>query len=83
MLEWAKTKGYILSTRACEGEAGNGNLETLKWLTENRCEWDLKTCVEVVRNGRLAVLEWFKENGGEWNQSTPIDAIDGEKHVVM
>ena len=51
-----------------------GNLEVIKWLKENGCPWDTRTCTFAALNGHLEVLKWLKENGCPWDTRTYSNA---------
>ena len=49
------------------GEAASGgNLELVKWMRGEGCEWDLGTCQYAVDRGHVEVLRWARENGCSW-----------------
>ncbi len=41
---------------------GRGYLGILKWLIENRYEWDKRVCACAARNNHLEVLKWARED---------------------
>ena len=38
----------------------NGNLDNMKWLKENGCEFDYDTFSSAVENGNLDNIKWLK-----------------------
>ena len=50
--------------------AKNGHLECLKYLHENGCPWDEKTCSKAAENGQLECLKYAHEKGCPWNEDT-------------
>ena len=48
----------------------NGNIENMKWLKENGCEWDERTFANAALNGNIENMKWLKENGCRWNEYT-------------
>jgi len=39
------------------------NLNTLKWLRKNRCEWDCLTSYFLFKNNKIKILKWSLEKG--------------------
>ena len=46
----------------------HGYLECVKYLHENGCPWNEKSCVAASRNGHLEILKYLHENGCYWNE---------------
>ena len=40
----------------CASAAGGGQLETLQWLRDEGCSWDMQVCRQVANNGDIHVL---------------------------
>ena len=52
------------------GSYNYANLDTMKWLKENGCEFDSVTFNNAASNGNLDNMKWLKENGCEICQNT-------------
>jgi len=48
--------------------AENGHLECLKYLHENRCQWDERACTYAAANGHLECLKYLHENRCQWDE---------------
>ena len=62
-ISWALEKCSEKKERFCARIAENGNLELLKVLHENGCDWDEWTCCQAAKNGHLECLKYAHENG--------------------
>ena len=60
----------ILYPRAA---AGVGNVEMLRFLFEEACPWDRRTCAAAARSSNLEVLAWLRAKGCPWDART-LDA---------
>ena len=58
----------------CEAAALAGDLDELKNMHENGCEWDVWTPAYAAVNGHLDCLRYAHENGCEWDYRTPMHA---------
>jgi hypothetical protein len=47
-----------------------GHLECVKYLHENGCPWDERTCTEAAQGGQLECLRYMHENGCPWDEDT-------------
>lgn len=47
--------------------AGNGQLDCLKYLSENGFQWNKNTVLNATKNGHLECLRYLRENGCEWD----------------
>jgi len=46
--------------------ARSGNLELVRWLRGEGCNWDKFTCYCAVNKGHVEVLRWVREHGCPW-----------------
>ena len=46
----------------------------MKYLHENGCPWDEKTCSNAAKNGHLECLKYARKNGCPWNEKTCSEA---------
>jgi len=53
-----------------EYAAKSGDLEIVRYLHENGCEWDTMACWSAANEGHLQVLKYLHENGCQWNEHT-------------
>ena len=54
--------------------AGNGHLETLKWIRANGGTWTSDAANWAASNGQLETLKWIRANGGEWTSAAAVRA---------
>jgi len=45
-----------------------GHLEILKYLHENGCSWNVRSCEIASMKGHLECLKYLHENGCPWNE---------------
>ena len=69
-ISWALEKCTEKKERFCWKMAENGNMEFLKFLHENGCPWDIRTCSWAAFNGHLECLKYAHENGCPWDRET-------------
>jgi len=55
------------NTFASYHAARNNNIQCLKYLHENGCEWDISVCSGAAEKGALECLKYATENGCDWN----------------
>ena len=67
-LKWAVDIGNKLK-KLVTCERGAGDLEVLKFLRQNNCEWDT-FLMDAVDKGNLEALKWALANGCPWNNFT-------------
>lgn len=48
-LKYLCNHGYKTNSETSSNAASGGHLEILKYLHENGCEWDVKTCREAAK----------------------------------
>ena len=70
-LSWALEKcSENTKVRFCARMARNGRLEMLRFLCDEGCPWDRRTCFEAAYYGHLECLKYAHENGCPWNEFT-------------
>ena len=75
--------GRIIINRLCELAAEDGSLSIVKWLRENKFEWNKSTCEAAAVNGHIKVLKWARKNGCEWDEKTcSYAALNGHFEVL-
>jgi len=62
--------GNALNIMYSNRAAKIGNVDCLKYLQENRCDWGLKTCTYAAFHGQLECLKYLYENGCPWDKSS-------------
>ena len=55
--------------------AGSGNLELVRWLLGEGCDWSAWTCLKAAEYGRLGVLQWLRANDFPWYAETCTTAV--------
>jgi hypothetical protein len=55
-----------------------GQIECLKYLHENGCQWDKWTCCFASKRGHLECLKYAHENGCPINMDECMDEAEGE-----
>lgn len=70
MLQYLKSTNKLeLTAEMCSQAARYGNLETIKWLINNNCEWNSWTAAYAALNGHLHILLWLDQNTKiQWNR---------------
>jgi hypothetical protein len=63
VMELLKKHKVPMNWRNCATAATYGQLDALKWLRTNRCQWDEFVVIEAARHKHKHVLEWAIENG--------------------
>ena len=56
-----RTKMVVMGYAACFEAVSIGHLECLKYLHENGCSWNAKTCKAAAENGHLECLKYLHE----------------------
>lgn len=65
----ANTSIYFNASPKMTSSAATGqNIIVLKWLRENGCPCDNKTCANASRYGRFETLKWANEMGCTWDE---------------
>ena len=55
-----------------------GQLDGLKWLRENGCDWNSETCIAAAKGGHLSILQWARPKGRcDWDSATYSAAAGG------
>ena len=77
----------LLGPSATETAALTGNLEMLKFLRQNGCVWNSRTCTAAAHNGSLECLKYAHFNGCPWDEHTLCEAarnnnIDCIKYAI-
>jgi len=73
-------QGHTSNTRTMAYAASSGNLECLRYLHENGCEWDWRATANAAYGGYLECLRYLHEHGCEWNVWA-IDNASGNGHL--
>ena len=71
LVQWLiQEQGFAMDTIVMAGAARSGNLELVRWLRGEGCDWDAWTCYWAVDKGHVEVLRWARENGCPWHAET-------------
>merc|ERR1719480_452221 len=62
--------GLALTRTVMHNAARGGNLELVRWLRGEGCDWNAWTCQCAASAGRLRVLQWLRANGCPWDAHT-------------
>ena len=69
IMEWLWSGGDIYDSAACMyAAAGNGHLETLKWLRSKGCPWSASTWSSAAKGGHWEILRWLQSEGCPWDK---------------
>ena len=80
-LSWALEKcSENTKVRFCARMARNGRLDMLRFLCDEGCPWDRRTCFEAAYYGHLECLKYAHENGCPWDEYTCLGAAE-EGHL--
>jgi hypothetical protein len=64
MCEHLRSLGCDWNTTACSWTSVGGQLDTLRWLREHDCPWDVgNVCVSAVENSYVDILDYVIEQG--------------------
>jgi hypothetical protein len=64
MCEHLRSIGCDWNSKACSTAAVHGHLETLRWLREHGCPWDVSEWfIDIARYGRMKILDFIVEQG--------------------
>ena len=70
-ISWALEKcSENTKVRFCARMARNGRLDMLRFLCDEGCPWDRRTCFEAAYYGHLECLKYAHENGCPCNEFT-------------
>jgi hypothetical protein len=76
MCEHLRSTGCGWSTDACAAAADNGHLDTLRWLRENGCAWDVRDgSTGAARCGYTNILDFVIEQGEVLEAELLTDAL--------
>ncbi len=72
-------KGHKLKGKTFENAALKGDLEIMKYLKDNNCEYGISTFCCAAKNGNLKNMIWLKQNGCYFDDWTfEYAAINGK-----
>lgn len=75
IVEWLVSNSMALHPDLCtEAIEEYGDLELLKYLHENGCDWNEETCIAAASYGYLNILKYLRKNGCPWNNDTAVFA---------
>jgi hypothetical protein len=58
MCEHLRSIGCDWNEQACLSAAANGKLDTLRWLREHGCPWNVnEVCIDAAYNGYVDILD--------------------------
>jgi hypothetical protein len=65
LLKWFASKGISLSNQdsLCTLAGYSGNLETLQYLRQQGCDWNVSTNINAALNNHFSLLKWAVEQG--------------------
>ena len=67
MVQWLiEEEGFEMDVHMMISAVGSGNLELVKWLRGEGCDWNVVACALAAENGQLEVLRWLRVNGCPW-----------------
>jgi ankyrin repeat protein len=67
----------------CQAAARSGQLDELKALRVENCQWDEETCAGAAEGGHLEVLQWARANGCPWDAKMFAAAAEGGHLAVV
>ena len=68
----------------CQMAAYGGQLEVLKWLRDNTCQWNSETTrLAAYYGGQLEVLKLARAHGCPWDMGTCVNVADGGQLEVL
>ena len=71
LAQWLiQERGFAMTRGVMAMAALNGNLELVRWLRGEGCDWSAWACRCAGRAGRLEVLQWLRANGCPWDAET-------------
>eukprot|EP00588_Corethron_pennatum_P010110 CAMPEP_0194273136 /NCGR_PEP_ID=MMETSP0169-20130528/6541_1 /TAXON_ID=218684 /ORGANISM="Corethron pennatum, Strain L29A3" /LENGTH=243 /DNA_ID=CAMNT_0039015997 /DNA_START=389 /DNA_END=1120 /DNA_ORIENTATION=+ len=81
-IDWVK-RGGKLNLKECRAAARAGQLDVLKWLRNQGCQWSEATCNAAAAGGHLGVLQWAREKGCSFSNRTCTAAASGGHLKVL
>jgi hypothetical protein len=83
MLKFLKEHGAVrFMATTCASAAQSGDLELLKWLRLQGCQWNTRVCTDAASHGHLKLLKWARENGCPWDNKV-YDAAARNGHIQI
>jgi hypothetical protein len=71
LVRWLiQERGFAMDKWVMAMAARSGNVELVRWLRGEGCDWNAWTCRNAAGAGRLGVLQWVRANGCPWNAET-------------
>ena len=65
-----REQGFAMDEGVMGWAARSGNLEMVRWLRGEGCEWSALACQYAAACGQLRVLQWLRANGCPWDADT-------------
>ncbi len=64
-----------------------GDINIIKWLHDNNCNWNSSACEYVAKNGRLDILQYLYNNGylkhnSEYEDVCNYASLGGHSDIV-
>ena len=82
ILQWGEEIWPSSCSCPCAAAACGGQIETLKWLLQDRtcpCEDPEWRCASAARNGQLEALRWLREvHGDPWDENVFIQTLENQ-----
>lgn len=76
MLMYIESRGVVVNTSLCCSKAARrGNLEILRYLHDQRCEFTADACTQAASNGHLDCLRYLHEHGCPWTADVCHSAV--------
>ena len=75
-MQWLiQEQGFAMDTIVMANAAKSGDLELVRWLWGQGCDWSAFACQCAARGGHLGVLRWLQANGCPWDAETCSGAV--------
>ena len=58
-------------------------MDVLRYVRQNGCPWDEKTCSKAAENGNLHVLRYAIENGCPWDDEIYLRAANNKRIQLL
>lgn len=85
MFKWLRKKGFYLDENAFNAAAEMGNLDILRFLENNNCEWSTDAINFAIIGGSIECVKYLIHKGFQWDSdaySLACDNIEILKYLI-
>jgi hypothetical protein len=82
-LERCVRESFPLSTLTFSAAVRHCDMDTIIWLRDMKCPWDLETHHEAINRGDIDIIKWLCDNGCPWNTTSCAIAAKKNTPIVL